>query len=103
MHFFTDTKICLSTSGAWFVWVQWVFTFPRKNYPPISQCARLLKSAYQNPQTFKQMHLYTTLWPVFQIFVQKYKKFTQESGQISVKATKGTKIAHNALEKIILP
>ena len=43
------------------------------------------------------------LWPVLQIFVQKYKKFTQESGQILVKSTKGTKIAHNALEKIILP
>ena len=31
------------------------------------------------------------------------KKFTQEFGQILVKSTKGTKIAHNALEKIILP
>ena len=35
-------------------------------------------------------------------FVQKYKKNTQESDQILVKSTKGTKIAHNALEKIIL-
>ena len=28
--------------------------------PKDSQCANLLKSAYQNPQTFEQMHLYST-------------------------------------------
>ena len=36
-------------------------------------------------------------------FVQKCKKFTQESGQILVKSMKGTKIAHNALKEIIFP
>ena len=38
--------------------------------------------------------------PALQVFVQKYKKKnTQESGQMLVKSTKGTKIAYHALEK----
>ena len=30
-----------------------------KRLLPIAQCEPLLKSAYQNPQTFEQVHLYT--------------------------------------------
>ena len=34
----------------------WALQVPISN---TSQCDELLKSAYQNPQTFEQMHLYT--------------------------------------------
>ena len=49
-----------------------------------------------------------SIWKVFVVkkpcvkFLFRYTKNAQESGQILVQSTKGTKIAYNVLKKIII-